>query len=419
MKSLEELKKEYKNTNNAINISSRDLATAETVDALIIGAGLYGLHIGELLNKNNITHKIVAKNYYLDYENEFYSTTNSRIPMASLVNGAKIDSGYMDYTKKVDIIKNDLTNYTKFIDEFNDELMVPKDYNNLYALDEISNEDKNWAKAIRNIKKKYNAEETYTNTLINVREMYNINEAAIDPFRMMERKTYNYLKGSVNTNDEGIILDEISKAVRLDDYWYIKLSEKSQLIKAKYIFNCTYSGIKEIEKIFNINTNINLVYDICELVLFTSGIMDEYNLNNNAFTILLNKDKFKSITPFCYSKIITSDNISNWVFVDETYNKFAESYDYNTIHEEFTCGSLRTNKLDMLKSIRPYVGLLDKEKYKKSIFTIKAKDVDNKDNNLIIENDKTNTFYSILGNKLSSIYELNEIINNIFSEKDK
>lgn len=417
MKSIEELKKEYKAKNNTINISSRDLATAETVDALIIGAGIYGLHIGELLNKNNITHKIVAKNYYLDYENEFYSRTNVRIPMASLANGAKIDSGYMDYNKKVNIIENDLNNYTKFIDEFNDELMAPKDYNNLYALDKNNSNIKDWDKAIKTISKKYNAKKVNNDTLDNVNEIYNINEAAIDPFRMMERKTYNYLKENTSTNDEGIILDEISKAVRLDDYWYIKLSEKSQLIKAKYIFNCTYSGIKEVEKIFNINTNINLIYNICELVLFTSGIMDEENLNNNAFTIL-NKDKFKSITPFCYNKLITSDIISNWVFTDETYNKYAESYDYNTIHEKFTCESLRTHKVDMLKSISKYVSLLDKEKYKKSIFTIKAKDVNNKDNNLIIENDETNTFYSILGNKLSSIYELNEIINNIFSEKE-
>lgn len=417
MKSIEELKKEYKNKNNTINISSRDLATAETIDALIIGAGIYGLHIGELLNKNNIKHKIVAKNYYLDYENEFYSRTNSRIPMASLANGAKIDSGYMDYNKKVDIIENDLNNYTKFIDEFNDELILPKDYNNLYALNENNSNIKDWNKAIKNISKKYNAKKVNNGVLDNVNEIYNINEAAIDPFRMMERKTYNYLKGSTANNDEGIILDEISKAVRLDDYWYIKLSEKSQLIKAKYIFNCTYSGIKEIEKIFNINTNINLLYNICELVLFTSGVMDEENLNNNAFTIL-NKDKFKSITPFCYNKIITSDIISNWVFADETYNKYAESYDYNTIHEKFTSESLRTHKVDMLKSISQHVGLLDKEKYKKSIFTIKAKDVNSKDNNLIIENDETNTFYSILGNKLSSIYELNEIINNIFSEKE-
>ena len=418
MKSLEELKKEYKNKNNTINISARDLAVAETVDTLIIGAGIYGLHIGELLNKNNITHKIVAKNYYLDFEDDFYSKTNSRIPMASLANGARINSGYMNYNQKIDTIKNDLNNYTKFIDEFNNELIVPKDYNNLYTLDENNNKVKDWAKAIKNIGKKYNAEETHNDALNSVKEIYNINEAAIDPFRMMERKTYNYLKESANTNCNGIILDEISRAVRSDGYWYIKLKEKSQLIKAKYIFNCTYSGIKEVEKIFNIDTNINLLYDICELVLFTSGIMDGENLNNNAFTIL-NKDKFKSITPFCYSKIITSDNISNWVFADETYNKYAESYDYNTIREEFTCGSLRTNKVDMLKSISQYVGLLDKEKYKKSIFTIRTKDIDNKDTNLIIKNDETNTFYSILGNKLSSIYELNEIINNIFKEKDK
>lgn len=402
----------------------RTSKVTDEYEALVIGAGIYGLHVAETLDKLGIKHKIIAKEDYLDYEDQFYGKNKTKIEMASLANQARVHLGY-HYPRSSKTVDSCLQNFDRFVDEFNDEIIEPDSWNHVYALAKSKDQKtklEDWNKLDSKISEIHPHKDYPENSFTNLEGIINTSEKAIDTFRMMERKTYNYIKYHTSHNPDGhIVLDEIASAIRYNNYWLVKLKNSGEVFKAKYIFNCTYSGIKEIEKIFGVSTDIEIKYQICELALFTTGIADEKNLNNNAITIM--DGPFASFMPFSYSANINSKSITNWSLTSVCYTPHLTSTNYDHIMGQWKVGSLRSQKAQMLKVLEPYTGKLDDEKYKRSIYTIKA--INNKvtdDGRCVeIESDKTQSFYSILSGKLSAIYEtetkLKEIANKIKTER--
>lgn len=409
-----------------INIRAQQLNNATPIDALVIGSGIYGLHLAEKLKNKNIKHRVVAKNYYLDYEDEFYSKTNENIKMASIANYAKLDLGY-DYANTIteNEIKHNIKNYKKFKKEFKNELLDTQEINNIYCYAEKDNNkyalnNSNWYSTnmliSQNLKVSDGKDYDLNGLeLKNVKGVQNVVTPIVDTFKMMERKTYNYLKNSEKTNPEGIILSEIEAVVRKDNHWYVSLKNNSEIYKVKYIFNCTYTNLKQIEKIFKTSTDLNInKYEIREIPMLTGGIADKNNLKKNALTIF-ERENMLSIRPLNLSLNTKSQKPSAWVLEDNKHLIHKSSDNFNIIMRYFNESIFQSNRKTAFAEFEKYIPPLDIEKsnkFKKSMYTIKIND--DKDKKLNIYNDNTNTFFSILGKKLLNIYDLDNFINKLF-----
>lgn len=393
------------------------------VDALVIGAGIYGLHVAETLDKMGISHKVVAKNDYLDYEEDFYSQSNSKIEMASLANQARVHLGY-HYPRSEATVDSCLRNFDRFVEEFNEELIEPTYWNHNYALaksDEQKTELKDWKKLIAKIDKKYpHKEEPYTKFTDQLEGLVNTQEKAMDTFRMMERKTYNYIKYHTKHNADGhIVLDEIKSVIRDGNIWKVTLKNSGEIFKTRYVFNCTYSGIKEVEKIFKVKTDLKIKYQICELALFTSGIADPKNLDSNAITIM--DGPFASLMPFSYGKSVNSKMIANWSLTSVCHTPHLSTTSLKEAKKAWTEGTLVSAKNKMLDVLEPYTGRLDEGKYKRSIYTVKAINDKVTDDGRCVEfgKDESGTFFSILSGKLSTIYEVEPMIREALADRNQ
>lgn len=394
------------------NYTLKEMKNALDVNILVIGAGIYGLHVAELLKRNKIKHQVVAKEMYLDYEEQFYGRANEKISMASIANQARVHLGY-HYPRSMETVDSCLKNFNKFTNEFKEELIEPDTWNHLYGLaDDKENKTdlKNWNKLKTKINGLFKEKDLPEDIKFkNLQDLVNTNEKAVDTFRMMERKTYNYLK-SKNGETQSIILDEIESTLKCGQYYYFKLKSNNQLYKARYIFNCTYSGLKEIEKIFDQETDLDVKYQLCELALFASTIAEEDGLNGNALTVM--DGPFASIMPFCYRNSINSKLISTWSLTSVCHTPHLTSLDFDEINQAYR-KSITSKRAGMIETISKFTGDIDFDtKYKRSIYTIKT--ISNKVNDdgrcVEIHHNYDNTFFSILSGKLSAIYELNDFM---------
>lgn len=341
----------------------------------VIGAGLYGRYVADLLKRYG--HEAVI--YALD---ESLVHDMSRLNCASLVNQARVHNGY-HYPRSISTAKQSSKNYQRFSNEFRDALI---DFRQNYGIPA-----KGSVTSSRQFEKFCQRADLYLKRsrldFVNydsVCSTFDVEESAIDTYEMMQIAASNY------SNDGVVIVDDLN----------IESNENDWIVNDEcydFIINCSYAGLTSIESKAGFDRS-PVRYEICEIVLFK----DHNNLLERTGLTLMDgqfvsfmpwgHDGTWSLTSVCHTPHESRSNVSSYLDVRETHSK---------------------SDL-MIRQLKKYIdpSIVDRLDFVGSKFVVKtiSTDADNDDNRLVKTYQKSQNFISILGGKLDAVYELEEML---------
>ena len=341
----------------------------------VIGAGLYGRYVADLLKRNGHQAVIYALDKSLVHD-------MSKWNCASLVNQARVHNGY-HYPRSISTAKQSSKNYHRFSNEFRDALI---DFRQNYGIPA-----KGSVTSSRQFEKFCQRADLYLKRsrldFVNydsVCSTFDVEESAIDTYEMMQIAASNY------SNDGVVIVDDLN----------IESNENDWIVNDEcydFIINCSYAGLTSVESKAGFDRS-PVRYEICEIVLFK----DHNNLLERTGLTLMDgqfvsfmpwgQDGTWSLTSVCYTPHESRLHLSSHLDVRDTQSK----------------ADL------MIRQLRKYIDpeIVDRLEFVGSKFVVKtiSTDADNDDNRLVKVYQKSHNFVSILGGKLDAIYELDEML---------
>lgn len=341
----------------------------------VIGAGLYGRYVADLLKRYG--HEAVI--YALD---ESLVHDMSRLNCASLVNQARVHNGY-HYPRSISTAKQSSKNYHRFSDEFRDALIDFRQNYGIPAKGSVTS-SRQFEKFCRRADLYLKRSRLDFVNYDSVCSTFDVEESAIDTYKMMQIAASSY------ANDGVIIVDDLN----------IESNENDWIVNDEcydFIINCSYAGLTSIESKAGFDRS-PVRYEICEIVLFK----DHDNLLERTGLTLMDgqfvsfmpwgQDGTWSLTSVCHTPHESRSNVSSYLDVRETHCK---------------------SDL-MIRQLKKYIdpSIVDRLDFVGSKFVVKtiSTDADNDDNRLVKIYQKSHNFISILGGKLDAIYELEEML---------
>lgn len=341
----------------------------------VIGAGLYGRYVADLLIRYG--HQAVI--YALD---DSLVHDMSRLNCASLVNQARVHNGY-HYPRSISTAKQSSKNYHRFSDEFRDALI---DFRQTYGIpakgsvtsshqfEEFCRRADLYVKRCRLDFVDYDS----------VCSTFDVEESAIDAYKMMQIAASRYRNDGIYIVDNVVIFGK-------DEYWFVNEERYDMII------NCSYAGLTSIESKAGMSLS-PVRYEICEIVLFKDhdNLLDRTGLTlmDGQFVSFMpwGQDGTWSLTSVCHTPHESRSYVSSYLDVRETQSK---------------------SDL-MIRQLKKYIdpSIVDSLEFVGSKFVVKtiSTDADNDDNRLVKIYQKSHNFISILGGKLDAIYELEDML---------
>lgn len=341
----------------------------------VIGAGLYGRYVADLLKRYG--HEAVI--YALD---ESLVHDMSRLNCASLVNQARVHNGY-HYPRSISTAKQSSKNYHRFSNEFKEALI---DFRQNYGVPKKGSvtSDEQFEKFCKRAGLYLEPSRLNFVNYDTVSSTYDVEESAIDTYKMMQIAADRYL-------NDGVFIVNRVEFDRTDDHWLVNGDQYDTII------NCSYAGLTSIESKAGMSRS-PVRYEICEIVLFK----DHFNrLQRTGLTLMdgqfvsfmpWGQDGTWSLTSVCHTPHESRSNLSNYLDVRKTVSK----------------ADL------MIHQLKKYVdpSIVDSLEFVGSKFVVKtiSTDAESDDNRLVKVYQKSNNFVSILGGKLDAIYELEDML---------
>ena len=342
----------------------------------VIGAGLYGRYVADLLIRYG--HQAVI--YALD---ESLVHDMSRLNCASLVNQARVHNGY-HYPRSISTAKQSSKNYHRFSDEFRDALI---DFRQTYGIPA-----KGSVTSSRQFEEFCRRADLYIKRCRldfvdydSVCSTFDVEESAIDTYKMMQIAASRY------RNDGIYIVDDVKIESLDESCWLVNDC------RYDFIINCSYGGLTSVESKAGFKQS-PVRYEICEIVLFKDhgNLLDRTGLTlmDGQFVSFMpwGQDGTWSLTSVCHTPHESRSNVSSYLDVRETHCK---------------------SDL-MIRQLKKYIdpSIVDRLDFVGSKFVVKtiSTDADNDDNRLVKIYQKSHNFVSILGGKLDAIYELDEML---------
>lgn len=372
----------------------------EIYDYIIIGAGIYGLYSADILSKNNKNSKILI----IEKDKDTFSR-------ASYVNQARLHNGY-HYPRSLHTAIKCSHYFDRFIEDF--EFSIVSNYKKIYAVSQKfgMSTPSNFEKFCDNANipyKRINELEFFNKNMVD--SCYETKEYTIDTLKI---KKYYMEKLIYNKNIKFLYNDYIKNVSIDNDYFYIELNSNSH-VKTNFVINVSYASLNSVLKIFNLET-LKMKFELAEMVLcYPSNSLKGYGI-----TVM--DGPFFSVMPF------DSYGIYSLSAVRYTPHQscLSELPDFKCQNNSKTCNGLFLDNCNLCKA-RPKTAwmhmyqlskkYLKKEflpTFKESIFAIKAlmQSSSTSDSRPVIikENLKKPKFISVLGGKLNTIYELNEVL---------
>lgn len=369
-------------------------------DCVIIGAGIYGLYSADILS-----------NRYKDFNILIIEKDKEAFSRASYVNQARLHNGY-HYPRSLHTAIKCSHYFDKFIKDF--QFSIVSDYTKIYAVSSkfgMATPD-NFEYFCNNADIPY--EKINENIFFNkntVDACYKTKEYTIDTLKI---KDY-YLKKLENNSKITFYYNTYIKDTTIDnDLWILKMNS-NKVIKSNFVINTSYASLNSILKIFNLNT-LAMKFELAEMILcYPSESL-------KGFGLTLMDGPFFSIMPF--------DSYGMYSLSAVRYTPHQsctlELPTFSCQKKSETCNGMFLDNCNICK-VRPntawmHMFQLTKKylkseflpEFKESIFAIKAlmKSSSTSDSRpvIITENNKTPKLISILGGKLNTIYELNEVL---------
>lgn len=369
-------------------------------DYIIIGAGIYGLYSADILSDKYNNAKILI----IEKDNEGFSR-------ASYVNQARLHNGY-HYPRSLHTAIKCSHYFDRFIKDF--PFSIVSDYTKIYAVSSkfgMATPD-NFEYFCDNANIPY--ERIDENIFFNrntVDACYKTKEYTIDTLKI---KHFYLEKLKEKSNITIIYNDYIKDAVIDNDIWVLRLNS-NKVISTNFVINTSYASLNSILKIFDLHT-LSMKFELAEMILCNPSE------SLKGFGITLMDGPFFSVMPF------DSHGMYSLSAVRYTphQNCFSELPQFTCQEKSETCCGLfldncnackvrpNTAWMHMFQLAKKYLKSEFLPQFRESIFAIKAlmQSSSTSDSRpvIITENNKYPKFISILGGKLNTIYELNEVL---------
>ena len=356
-------------------------------DCVVIGGGFFGSTLGLFL-KEYFDNVIV-----IEQEEDI-------LQRASYTNQARVHMGY-HYPRSLVTAFRSLANFPKFIKDF--DKAIKSDFDKYYAIAKVGSKvnANQFYETYKKMGAPISKAHPHTKALFNdklIDEVFKVKEFAFDAKILKEIVLEKYESSgcelNLNTRVDSI---EQTDSNTIDVHFKDKES-----INAKFVFNCTYSGINTILKKSELPF-LNLKHEITEMSLIK--LPDE--LNNFSITVM--DGPFFSIMPFPSKNLNTLSHVrytphGSWIDKEEYHDG------YNILNEY----TKKSNFRYMINDAKRYIPMLEEAVYKESIFEVKTVQVKNESDDgrpiLFTKDYGIKNFSNIMGGKIDNIYEILDTI---------
>ena len=372
----------------------------ESVDFVIIGGGIYGLYAAHLLLKKKLKVALV------ECDDRIFSR-------ASFINQARVHQGY-HYPRSICTAIASARYFNRFVEDF--EPAINRSFQKIYA---ISN--RNSFTSSSQFKKFCNfcqisALEINPSLYFNpgtISGSFETEEFAFDPgilSQILLEKNRDF------PNFEILYKSPVVDVERREDFYFLKAG--SRMFKTRGVVNCTYASSNQIHKIFGYDL-FDIKYEICEIILcdVSSPLRDIgiTVMDGPFFSVMpFGKKDIHSLTAVEFTPHRTSLNQLP-SFECQKINQSCSQYflqNCNTCQAKPESAYVYMNQL-----AKKYLQHQLQTAYRESLFAIKPilrlSEIDDSRPTLVRVLSKSPFFLSILSGKINTIYELEDIINEI------
>lgn len=356
-------------------------------DAIVIGGGFYGAAIAIYLKQQRGFENVLL----VERESELLSR-------ASYNNQARVHNGY-HYPRSFTTAFRSRVNLPHFVQDY--PQAVKRDFTKLYAISRRNSKvtAKQFARFCREIGAKLEPAPENMRSLFESRlieQVFLVEEYAFDAVKLAEwaRKELSQCGVEIRLNAcvQGIQKTANDLAVSFTDAAIDKLN-------ARYVFNCTYSGLNQIAGDFP-GTTIKLKQEITEMALMKMPSV----LSNIGVTVM--DGPFFSMMPFPAQNLHTLSHVRYTPHCHWSDKPSVNPYQkLDTYHRE-------TRVDRMVRDVARYLPAIQDAKYQDSLFEVKTILVKNEGDDgrpiLFERHEKLAGCYSILGGKIDNIYDVLE-----------
>lgn len=367
-------------------------------DRVIIGAGLYGLYGALICGKKG--QRVVV----LEYENQPFSR-------ATFINQARVHNGY-HYPRSFSTVSSVTDYFHKFNSEF--EFCINSSFKKIYA----TSSRYSWTNAVQFKKFCKNAEikcvevepgEYFNSNMCDGAfevEEYTYDATILRDYFLEEIKKYPTVELRFNVR-----IKDIQKSA---NEYLININDQES-ISTGYILNATYASVNQINKIAGFDP-FKIKYELCEVILCHPG----EHLKGLGITIM--DGPFFSIMPFGKTGLhsLTSVTFTPHLSCHESLPVFECQKNNPQCSDK---GLYNCNDCDrkpesswtyMSGIARKYLRDKFDFSFYKSLYSMKpillSSEIDDSRPTIIRKHSENPTFVSVLSGKISTVYDLNEVL---------
>ncbi len=364
-----------------------------TYDAVVIGGGFFGCKLALYLQQYFNRIIIIEKEGDL-------------MQRASYANQARVHNGY-HYPRSILTALRSRINFPRFVNEYRE--CIASDFDKYYAIGKIfskvnANQFKTFCDRIdAPIKKASPSVKKLFNTHL-IEEVFSTKEYAFDAVKLKARMFDELEKEKVEVkfNSEVLELKNSEDSGEIEVNFQTDLDR--QCIAAKYVFNCTYSGLNTILSKSNLPI-VPLKHELTEMAL----VKVPEEIECLGITVMCGP--FFSIMPFPAKNLHTLSHVR---YTPHCYwQDSAESI--AATKEIYQQGVRKTNYPYMVRDAARYIPVLQDCRYVDSIWEVKTvlpqSEVDDSRPILFKRNQKLPNLTSILGGKIDNVYDLPDELN--------
>jgi glycine/D-amino acid oxidase-like deaminating enzyme len=360
-----------------------------TIDAVVIGAGFYGVSIAIYLAKQRGLKRIIV-----------LESASKILSRASYNNQARVHNGY-HYPRSFTTAFRSRVNLPRFVTDFPDA--IKRDFTKIYAIAKRNSKvsAKQFIRFCGSIQAEIELADSSVRQLFDsnlIAEVFAVEEYAFDSSKLTDWAEEGLKKWGIELRLESTA-SEISE---VQDFLRVQVLGKDgaeSSINTRYVFNCTYSGINQFSGDFpGVATKIK--QEITEMALI------EVPSSIKGMGITVMDGSFFSVMPFPPEGLHTLSHVRytphlHW---NDTYgiNPYKRLDNYHHL----------TQVDRMIRDASRYLPDISKSNYVKSLFEVKTilSKSESDDGRPILFERHANLpkCYSILGSKIDNIYDVLE-----------
>jgi glycine/D-amino acid oxidase-like deaminating enzyme len=348
-----------------------------TADAIVIGGGFYGCETALELKRLGFGRIVVVER------------EAGLLRRASFVNQARVHNGY-HYPRAYATALKSRKNFETFVDEYADVVM--HDLEMYYAIARGSRvtaeQFETFCQTIGAFYRPAHQDIEHLFAPGTVERVFHVRELAFDAVKLAVR-----LRAGLENSGIDLNLNSEARIVSLDDTG-VDLTISGRRERARYVFNCTYSGLEGV----GVKLRTRIKKELTEMVL----IAPPPQIRCRGFTVM--DGPFFSTMPFPASGLHSLSHVR--------YTPHEASADIDGA----TLRPARSNALAMLRDAARYMPCLHSARIVESLFELKAVLIRNEDDDarpiLVERSDAGGRVFSVLGGKIDNVYELRDFLRN-------